>query len=79
MPRRPILVEWRNKEYFGPDNPELIVFQTFENTYAKSEKILFVLQSKYKNVFSCRTQEIVGQLTAAAWTALPAMMESARL
>jgi predicted RND superfamily exporter protein len=32
------------KVYFGPDNPELLAFQAFENTYTKSENILFVLQ-----------------------------------
>ena len=55
------------KVYFGPDNPELIAFQTFEGTYTKSENILFVLQPVDKNVFSRRTLEIVRQLTEQAW------------
>lgn len=55
------------KVYFGPDNPELIAFQSFEGTYTKSENILFVLQPGDKNVFSRRTLEIVRQLTEAAW------------
>ena len=55
------------KVYFGPDNPELLAFQAFEDTYTKSENILFVLQPADKNVFSHRTLEIVRQLTEDAW------------
>ncbi len=55
------------KAYFGPDNPELIAFQAFENTYTKSENIIFVLQPADKNVFSRKTLEIVRQLTRDAW------------
>ncbi|HED16357.1 MAG TPA: RND family transporter [Gammaproteobacteria bacterium] len=55
------------KAYFGPDNPELIAFQAFENTYTKSENIIFVLQPADKNVFSRQTLEIVRQLTKDAW------------
>ncbi len=55
------------KVYFGPDNPELLAFQAFEDTYTKSENILFVLQPADKNVFSRRTLGIVRQLTEDAW------------
>jgi len=55
------------KVYFGPDNPELIAFQAFEDTYTKSENIIFVLQPADKNIFSRRTLEIVRQLTEDAW------------
>ncbi len=55
------------KVYFGKDNPELIAFEKFENTYTNTENILFVLQPKDKNVFTRETLEIVKQLTENAW------------
>ncbi len=55
------------KVYFGKDNPELITFQKFENTYTNTENILFVLQPRDKNIFTRETLEIVKQLTEKAW------------
>jgi len=55
------------KVYFSKDNPELVAFQKFENTYTSSENILFVLQPKDRDVFTRKSLEIVRQLTEKAW------------
>ncbi len=55
------------KVYFSKDNAELVAFEKFEDTYTNSENILFVLQPKDKDVFTCDTLEIVRQLTEQAW------------
>jgi predicted RND superfamily exporter protein/outer membrane lipoprotein-sorting protein len=53
--------------FFGPDNPELIAFENFQNTYTKNDNILFVLQPDDGEVFSPRMAEAVERLTADAW------------
>ena len=53
--------------YFGPENPELIAYETLENTYTKTDHILFVLQPRDKHVFTRETLGIVKRLTEDAW------------
>ena len=55
------------KVYFGEDNPELIAFRAFENTYTSTEYVLFVLQPEDRNVFTRDTLKIVRELTEKAW------------
>ncbi len=53
--------------YFGPKNPELIAFTAFENTYTKTDNILFVLQPREGDIFSRDNLAMVARLTEEAW------------
>jgi predicted RND superfamily exporter protein len=53
--------------YFGPENPQLLAYDALEETYTKTDNILFVLQPKDKNVFTRETLGIVKHLTKEAW------------
>ncbi|MEN8107748.1 MAG: MMPL family transporter [Pseudomonadota bacterium] len=53
--------------FFSPDNPELLAFEDFQQTYTKNDNILFVLQSADGKVFSPRTAAAIEQLTEQAW------------
>ncbi|MEE9251370.1 MAG: MMPL family transporter [Alphaproteobacteria bacterium] len=53
--------------FFGPANPELLAYNSLEDTYTKTDNILFVLQPENKNVFTRETLKIVERLTEEAW------------
>ncbi|NIS80528.1 MAG: RND family transporter, partial [Anaerolineales bacterium] len=53
--------------WFGPENPELLAYEALEDTYTKTDNILFVVQPKDKNVFTRETLGIVKELTEEAW------------
>ena len=53
--------------FFGEDNPQLNAFESLEDTYTKTDNILFVLQPRDKEVFSRETLGIVERLTEEAW------------
>ena len=53
--------------YFGPGNPELVAFENLENTYTKTDNILFVLQPAAGDIFTRGTLELVSNLTEDAW------------
>ena len=40
--------------FFSPDNPELVAFDEFQNTYTKNDNLLFVLQPAEGEVLSPR-------------------------
>ena len=50
--------------YFGPENPQLLAYDALEDTYTKTDNILFVLQPKDKNVF---TRETLTAITIPMW------------
>jgi predicted RND superfamily exporter protein len=53
--------------FFGPRNPELLAYEALEDTYTKTDNVLFVLQPNDKNVFTRETLGIVRQLTEDSW------------
>jgi len=53
--------------FFSADNPELVAFEKFQNTYTKNDNILFYVQPDSEAVFSPRIADAVETLTAAAW------------
>ncbi len=53
--------------FFNPDNPQLQAFEALQNTFTKSDNILFVLAPKDGNVFSRETLAAVEELTQEAW------------
>ena len=53
--------------FFSPENPELVAFESFQETYTKNDNILFYLQPDKDAVFSPRVADAVETLTEAAW------------
>ncbi len=50
--------------FFGKENPQLIAYEALEDTYTKTDNILFVLRPKDGDVFTRETLSIVKR---AAW------------
>ena len=53
--------------FFSPENPELLAFEEFQDTYTKNDNILFVLQPKDGQVFTPRLTNAIERLTEEAW------------
>jgi predicted RND superfamily exporter protein len=53
--------------FFGPDNPELQAFESFQDTYTKNDNILFVLRPTNGDAFAQRTLGAIERLTEDAW------------
>jgi len=53
--------------FFSPQNPELLAFEEFQNTYTKNDNILFVLQPAEGDLFTPRLTDAIEKLTAEAW------------
>ena len=53
--------------WFSKDNPELIAFKKLQNTYNKSDNVIFLLAPKDGNVFTRETLASVEWLTRQAW------------
>lgn len=53
--------------FFGPDNPDLLAFEDFQNTYTKNDNILFVIRPAEGDAFSVETADAAERLTRDAW------------
>ncbi len=53
--------------FFSPENPQLIAFENLQNTYTKSDNVLFVIAPADGDVFTPYTLEAVEWLTEQAW------------
>jgi len=53
--------------FFSQENPQLLAFETLQNTYTKSDNVLFVIAPANGNVFTPQTLEAVEWLTEQAW------------
>ncbi|MHA1539984.1 MAG: efflux RND transporter permease subunit [Alphaproteobacteria bacterium] len=53
--------------FFGDDNPQLMAFDDFQDTYSKSDSVLFVLQPKEGDVFNADTLKAVQEITDEGW------------
>lgn len=53
--------------FFSPENPELVAFENFQDTYTKNDNILFYVQPDSEAIFSGRVADAVETLTKAAW------------
>ncbi len=53
--------------FFSPDNPELVAFDDFQNTYTKNDNILFVIQPAEGEIFEPETIDAIEWLTAESW------------
>ena len=55
------------RSYFGPQNPELLAFDEFQDTYTKNDNIFFLIKPDDNQVFTPRIMEAVENLTERAW------------
>ncbi|MEN8205199.1 MAG: MMPL family transporter [Pseudomonadota bacterium] len=55
------------RAFFSPDNPELLTFEDFQQTYTKNDNILFVLQPDDGHVFKPPVADAIERLTEQAW------------
>jgi predicted RND superfamily exporter protein len=53
--------------FFSDDNPQLLAFESVENTYAKNDNVMFVLAPSDALVFTNRTLEALAWITQQAW------------
>ncbi|MBF0621148.1 MAG: MMPL family transporter [Magnetococcales bacterium] len=53
--------------FFSADNPHLMAFEELQDTYTKTDNVLFVLEPKAGTVFSKETLAMVKELTKASW------------
>ncbi len=53
--------------WFSKDNPQLAAFLEIQNTYGKSDNVIFLITPKDGNVFSSSTLASVEWLTKQAW------------
>ena len=53
--------------FFSSDNPQLLAFDSLENTYTKNDNVLFVLAPDDGNVFTKNTLAAVEELTKKSW------------
>ncbi len=53
--------------FFGKDNPQLLAFESLENTYTKNDNIVIVLAPHSGDIFSRDTLAAIEALTDAAW------------
>ncbi|NOQ77109.1 MAG: MMPL family transporter [Methylococcaceae bacterium] len=53
--------------YFSEDNPQLLAFEAIQDTYSKSDNVLFVIQPADGLIFSKDTLKAISELTEKAW------------
>lgn len=53
--------------FFSEDNEQLVAFETLQNTYSKSDNILFVMAPENGQVFTHKTLTAVQALTERSW------------
>jgi len=53
--------------FFSKENPQLLAFENLQNTYTKSDNVLFVITPADGDVFTPKTLEAIRWLTEASW------------
>ncbi len=53
--------------FFGEDNPQLVAFESLQDTYSKNDNVMFVLVPEDGKVFTRETLSAVVWLTDRAW------------
>ncbi len=53
--------------FFSDDNPQLIAFETLENTYVQNDNVLIVFAPENGNVFTQENLAIIEKYTEQAW------------
>lgn len=55
------------RQFFSEDNPQLLAFEEMQNTYSKSDNVMFVIAPDNGDIFTYETLALVEQLTEQAW------------
>ncbi len=53
--------------FFSKDNPQLLAFETLQNTYTKNDNVMFAVQPKDGKVFTSKTLAAIEEITQASW------------
>jgi len=53
--------------YFSDDNPQLLAFEAIQDTYSKSDNVLFVVQPADEHVFTTEVLRAIIDLTEKSW------------
>jgi uncharacterized protein len=53
--------------FFSKDNPQLVAFETLQNTYTKNDNVMFAVEPKNGKVFTRETLAIIEEITQASW------------
>ncbi len=53
--------------FFSEDNPQLVAFETLQNTYTKNDNVMFAVEPKDGRVFTRETLAVVEEITGASW------------
>ncbi len=53
--------------FFGKENPQLVAFEKIQDTYSRSDNVMFLLAPKDGEVFTKPTLEAVAWLTERSW------------
>lgn len=55
------------RTYFGPDNPQLLAFESMEKTFSKQENVYFYIHAKQGDLFTHSGLELIERLTDESW------------
>jgi predicted RND superfamily exporter protein len=53
--------------FFSEDNPQLVAFETLQNTYTKNDNVMFAIEPEDGKVFTPQTLAAVEEITQASW------------
>ena len=53
--------------YFSKENPQLLAFEAIQNSYNKSDNVLFLIEPDHGDIFTPKTLAAIQQLTEDAW------------
>ncbi len=53
--------------YFSKENPQLQAFEAIQDTYSKSDNVMFVVEPEQSDVFNAYTLQAVHELTKVLW------------
>ncbi|NND81742.1 MAG: MMPL family transporter [Gammaproteobacteria bacterium] len=67
LPMKNLGMSTEYRDYFGPENPQLLTFDNLETNYTKIDAALFVVQPADKKIFSQESYPIVQKITELAW------------
>jgi uncharacterized protein len=53
--------------FFGKENPQLLAFDALQNTYSKSDNLMFVVEPENGEIFTRETLQAIVELTKEGW------------
>lgn len=55
------------RSYFGPDNPQLIAFESMEETFSKQDSLYFFIRAKQGDLFTPQGLDLINEFTEQGW------------